>query len=257
MLLENSYQRIMSAKNLKDKTSQLPLQHGSKYELIQKLIIGGFFDTPKTTSELILEIRQTFGKKLQSNEIQTYMKKFMEASIIRAVHDKQSRGNFWILANMDKLRAERLIGKNKKVREIEYDLFSNGLLKKLGKDFNVELGDLQHNFDKSGTCTAFLLRKILEKLIYLAFAKHGLELKLEDKAQTGRLVGLESMIGIAVSEKISGIPFLTSKTAKEIRGIKFLGDAAAHNPLINVGMETIIPQMPFIIAAFEELAKKM
>lgn len=247
----------MSAKNLKDKASQLPLQHGSKHELIQKLIVSGFFDTSKMTSELILEIRQTFGKRLRSNEIQTYMKKFMEVGIIRAVHDKQSRGNFWILASMDKSRAEQLIGKSKKVQEIEHDLFSDGLLKKLGKDFDVEFTDLQNNFDRSGTCTAFLLRKILEKLIYLAFAKHGLGSKLEDKVQTGRLVGLESMISTAVSEKVSGVPFLTSKTAKEIRGIKFLGDAAAHNPLTNVEMKTILPQMPFIITAFEEVAKKM
>lgn len=247
----------MAAKNLKDKASQLPLQRGSKHELIQKLIVSGFFDTPKMTSELILEIRQTFGKRLRSNEIQTYMKKFMEAGVIRAVHDKQSKGNFWILASMDKSKAVQLIGKSKKVQEIEHDLFSDGLLKKLGKDFDVEFTDLQHNFDRSGTCTAFLLRKILEKLIYLAFAKHGVGSKLEDKIQTGRLVGLESMISTAVSEKISGVPFLTSKTAKEIRGIKFLGDAAAHNPLTNVEMKTILPQMPFIITAFEEVAKKM
>ncbi len=247
----------MSAKNLKDKASHLLLQRGSKHELIQKLIVSGFFDAPKTTSELTLEIRQTFGKKLQSNEVQTYMKKFMEAGIIRAVQNKQSRGNFWIIASVDKSKAAQLIGKSKKVQEIEHDLFSDGLLKKLGKDFDVEFADLQHNFDRSGTCTAFLLRKILEKLIYLAFAKQGVEAKLEDKAQTGRLVGLESMISIAVSEKINGVPFLTSKTAKEIRGIKFLGDAAAHNPLTNVEMRTVIPQMPFIITAFEEVAKKM
>src|SRR3989338_8194019 len=107
----------MSAKNLKDKASHLPLQRGSKHELIQKLIVSGFFDIPKMTSELILEIRQTFGKKLKSNEIQTYMKKFMEAGIIRAVHDKQSRGNFWILASMDKLKGIRLIGKSKKIQK--------------------------------------------------------------------------------------------------------------------------------------------
>jgi len=68
---------------------------------------------------------------------------------------------------------------------------------------------------------------------------------------------LGTMINIASSEKIRGISFLTPKTAKEIKGIKFLGDAAAHNPLINVDMKTIIPQMPYIITAYEELAKKL
>src|SRR3989344_94144 len=149
----------MSAKNLKDKANQLPLQRGSKHELIQKLIVSGFFDTPKMTSELILEIRQTFGKKLKSNEIQTYMKKFMGAGIIRAAHDKQSRGNFWILASMDKSKAMRLIGKSKKIQEIEHDLFSDGLLKKLGKDFDVEFADFQQNFAKSGHVRRFFCER--------------------------------------------------------------------------------------------------
>ena len=65
------------------------------------------------------------------------------------------------------------------------------------------------------------------------------------------------MINVAVTEKVGGVPFLTPKTAKEIQGIKFLGDAAVHNPLANVDMKTILPQMPYIITAFEELAKKM
>lgn len=247
----------MSAKVLKENAKNLSLQPGGKHELIRKLIVQGFFDLPKTTRELITEIRQTFGRKLKSNEIQTYMKKFMEAGIIRAAHDKDFTGNFWILASMNKEKVSRFIGKTKKLQRVESELFSETLLRKLGNPFNIEFKDLQHNFDKSGTCTAFLLRKILEKLIYLSLAKQGLESKLEDKTKPGRLVGLETMINTATSEKLNGVPFLTSRTAKEIRGIKFLGDAAAHNPLANVDMKTILPQMPFIITAFEELAQKM
>ena len=40
------------------------------------------------------------------------------------------------------------------------------------------------------------------------------------------------------------------KPAREIRGIKFLGDASAHNPLIDIDMKTIVPQMPYIITAY-------
>ena len=47
------------------------------------------------------------------------------------------------------------------------------------------------------------------------------------------------------------------KTAKLIEGIKFLGDSAAHNPLTNVEMDTIIPQMPYIITAYEEISTKL
>jgi hypothetical protein len=47
------------------------------------------------------------------------------------------------------------------------------------------------------------------------------------------------------------------KTKREIEGIKFLGDTSAHNSLTNVEMRTIVPQMPFIITAYDELTKKL
>jgi len=248
----------MSGKKLKEKAKKLLLPKGSKYEFIQTLIVReNFFDLPKTTNQLIKEILSIFGRRLKSNEIQTYMKKFMAENIIRAIKVRGSKGNFWVLTNITEDKALRLIAKNERIQGIEEDLFSERLMKKLKKDFSIEFKDLRDNFGKSGTCTAFLLRKILEKLIYLTFAKNGIETKLEDKTKVGGLVGLETMINIASSEKVRGIPFLTPKTAKEIKGMKFLGDAAAHNPLINIDTKTIVPQMPYIITAFEELSKKM
>lgn len=142
-------------------------------------------------------------------------------------------------------------------REVEtaaLELFDEKLLKKLGKPFLHEIQDLYLIFGKSGNCTAFLLRKVLEKLIYICFARNGLEKKLEDKNGSGRLIGLDGMINVAASEKIKGMPFLMSKTAQEVRGIKFLGDTSAHNPLTDVDMKTIIPQMPFIVTAYKELS---
>ncbi|OGM98133.1 MAG: hypothetical protein A2735_00290 [Candidatus Yanofskybacteria bacterium RIFCSPHIGHO2_01_FULL_41_21] len=143
------------------------------------------------------------------------------------------------------------------IKAIAPGLFSDELLKSLQKDFKIELEDLKYNYGKSGNCTAFLLRKILEKLIYITFAKHNLISKLEDKSQTGRFVGLEAMIRLASSEKIEGVPFLISKTANEIQSIKFLGDTSAHNHLVEVDMKTIVPQMPYIITAYKELVKKL
>lgn len=140
------------------------------------------------------------------------------------------------------------------IRSAEAELFDDALIKRLGTAFEREIEDLHLNFGKSGNCSAFLLRKILEKLIYVAFARKGMETKLEDKTKSGRLIGLETMIDTAAREKVNGVPFLTHKTAQEIRGIKFLGDASAHNPLADVDMKTIIPQMPFIVTAYKELA---
>lgn len=143
------------------------------------------------------------------------------------------------------------------VESVEHNLFSDDLLKKLQKNFKIEIKDLKYNFGKSGNCTAFLLRKILEKLIFITFTKNGLSKRLEDSSCTGRMVGLKTMINIASAEKVKSIPFLTPKTAQEIKGIKFLGDISAHNPLTNVDMKTIIPQMPYIITAYKELVEKL
>ena len=149
-------------------------------------------------------------------------------------------------------------------RRLEYiinelcEVFSHADIQELMKEyFKTELNDLRLNFGTSGICTAFLLRKILEKLTYIVFARNGIESKIEDKNSPGSLVGLEKMLSIAEKEKIQGIPILTPKTAKKIQGIKFLGDASAHNPLVNVDMETIVPQMPYIITAYKELAERL
>ncbi len=150
---------------------------------------------------------------------------------------------------------QRMPAISKVVDKIENQLFSDVLIKKLNKDFREEISDLRWNFGKSGTCTAFLLRKVLEKLIFLTFAKNSLDNKLKDTQ--GNFIGLEAMINLASSEKIAGIPFLMPQTAKKIKAIKFLGDASAHNPLTNVDMETINPQMPYIITAYKELSKKL
>lgn len=153
--------------------------------------------------------------------------------------------------------AQKISAVSKEIEKFESDLFSGDLIKNLGKDFACEIDDLKLNFGKSGNCTAFLLRKILEKLIYITFAKNNLVLKLENGTKTGRLVGLEAMINIASIEKANGTPFLMPKTAEEIKGVKFLGDTSAHNPLVEVDMKTILPQMPFIITAYKELVKKL
>lgn len=250
----------MSGRVLKEKARNLPVQPGSKYEFIRDLVLDDFFDSPKTTAELIEAVRHTWGKKLKPNEVQTYIKKFMSERIIHAVKLQGHQGNFWVLASVPKVKALQIINKNKKTLAVEEELFSDKLVKKLKKHFGTEVKDLHHNFGRSGNCTAFLLRKVLEKLIYITFSKHGIQTKLEDKTKPGGLgglVGLETMINLASSEKIRGIPFLMPKTAKEIKGIKFLGDVSAHNPLTDVDMNTIIPQMPYIITAYEELSNKL
>jgi len=64
------------------------------------------------------------------------------------------------------------------------------------------------------------LRKILEKVIYLTFARNGILAKLEDKEEAIKTIGLKAMINTALEKKLMGCLFLISKTAEKIEGIK-------------------------------------
>jgi len=247
----------MSGRSSKEKAESLAIDPRSRYGRLLRLILEGNFDHPVSSEDVVSRISEKFGERWKTIHVQTYMQKFMQADVIQAVKLKGHKGNYWVLSDISREHALRDIGKRKKVREIEGELFSENLIKRLGKDFGRELDELHDNFGRNGNCTAFLLRKILEKLIIIVFAKNGKEKLLEDKNRPGGWVGLQNMIEISAREKLHGIPFLTGKTAKEIKGIKFLGDTSAHNPLADVDMNTIIPQMPYIITAYEELAKRL
>lgn len=211
------------------------------YNCLEILWQSGFFKIEKDLSDISKGISEKWGHNFSSIEICKALKK---ASFLKCTGKKRS---FRYIQKISPV--------SKKIQNTEEELFSKDFLEKLGKSFEIEIGDLHLNFNNSGNCTAFLLRKILEKLLYITFAKANLSKKLEDTS--GKLLGLEAIINIACAEKVAGVPFLIPKTGEKVRGIKFLGDVSAHNPLTNVDMETIIPQMPYIIIAYKELAEKL
>jgi predicted transcriptional regulator len=104
--------------NLKEVASKLSLQKGSTHEHLRKLIVDDFFGTVKTTNEIIEEIRQTAGKRIESSVVQTYMKKFMDKGIIRALKAEKSRGNFWILANHENVKEAQAMLKSQTHRNV-------------------------------------------------------------------------------------------------------------------------------------------
>lgn len=203
----------------------------------------GFFNDTRKLKEVSNRIAERWGNNFYASDVSKSLQK--ASFLIRSGR----RGLFRY--------KQRISPKIKKIKRVEEELFSSDLVSKLGTPFATEIQDLRLNFGRSGSCTAFLLRKILEKAIFLAFAKKGISAKLEDGSGTGRLIGLEAMVDTAAREKVSGIPFLLPKTANSTKGMKFLGDTSAHNPLINVDMETILPQMPFIVTAYKELAERL
>lgn len=244
----------MSGSKEKAQAKAMAVAPGSRYATIRKLILEGFFDSPVSSEQAARRVGERSGNRLKINHVQTYLKKFLTADILHAIKPSGSNQNFWVLTSVSREDALALIGKTKKVRELQQELFSPDLTKKLRRDFGREMDELRDNFGKHGNCTAFLLRKILEKLLIIVFAKNKKEHLLEDKGRPGGYQGLKDMIETAAREKHGGIPFLTNKTANETKGMKFLGDTAAHNPKVSVAMTTIVPQMPYIITAYEELA---
>lgn len=147
-----------------------------------------------------------------------------------------------------------MIGKSNRVIEVEHSLFASDLESKLQKNFSKELNELRGTFGRYGNASAFLLRKILEKLLIICFRKVGKGILIEDASKPGRLIGLESMIELAMKERVNSAPMLSGKTGSQIKGTKFLGDTAAHNPMVDVDVEDILPQMPYVVMAYKELA---
>ena len=247
----------MSGKALRERAKALSFSPKSGYATLQNLIVHGFFDKPVSSEEVVRRIKEKSGESWETSRVQTYMRKFMLADVIHAVKPHGQRQNYWVLASVSREQVLNQLGKGRRIQEIEEELFSANLTKKLGKNFGQELKELRDNFGRNGNCTAFLLRKLLEKLILIVFGKNGRQHLMEDVERPGGWKGLKEMIDVATREKVHGIPFLTPKTANEVKGIKFLGDVAAHNPLVGVDNKTILPQMPYIITAYEELAERL
>lgn len=227
---------------------------GSFSYRVCKLLKEREFSGVLSSQELTHRLNEGAGKKIKVNNLTASMEALLNNDIVRVkiIGKGKNKRKFWFPGWMDKRKIEfKLTGKTSNPEEI----FSENLVKILGKDFEVDMKDISLVYGKSGTCTAFLLRKILEKLIFLTFSKNTISNKL--KNNDGGFVGLKTMLDLCTKNKINGKPYLMPKTAKETRGIKFLGDTSAHNPLINVDMKTIVPQMPFIITAYEELSTKL
>jgi hypothetical protein len=129
--------------------------------------------------------------------------------------------------------------------------FSDELEKLLLENCKSEVDDLKLVYGKSGDCTAFLLRKILEKTLYIVLIKNKFEKNIE--RQNGSIKSLTDLLKIVRNEKINNKHIMMPKTVQKIQGIKYLGDSAAHNYLINIDMEDIKSQMPFITTALREI----
>lgn len=125
----------------------------------------------------------------------------------------------------------------------------------------AEFIELTSNYEaKNPLATAFLLRNILEELLYLAFEKKTdfwQKIQVASKGRT-RLVRLEEMIDAARKTDVNHSKILLEQTAHNVLGAKFLGDTAPHNPVASVHMQTIdLAAIPLVHTAYDELVAKI
>lgn len=235
----------MSFQKYKKILQEMVLKKNSKTYVLRNLILTKEIIDKPTTSEYIQnKLYEVTGEKIPITSIIPFMQPFQKSGVVR----RQIIGKriFWY-GSWYKGRISVST-----TRQLPFD---QALLKVFGKNFQIDFEDFSFVYSKSGTCTAFLLRKILEKAIFLALIKNGVdENKLTDSS-TGRYIGLEGLLNLASIVKVKSVPILLPKTLKKIQGIKFLGDVAAHNYLVNVDPEEITPQLPFITIALKELAR--
>lgn len=146
----------------------------------------------------------------------------------------------------------------KKPTQVDPDesLIPRTIQARLGDNFQDELRELaiaQNN--QCPICVAFLLRKILEKVLFKAISNCGYGNELHDP--NGNVVNLSVMLRLATDKSFQGHPVLSQRTANEMGRTKFLGDTAAHNPFSTVDMKTINSQLLYIVTALDELSQKM
>lgn len=244
---------IKIPEKIKTRLAALSFEEKSVNDMIRNLIIDGEICDSPTPSNMVSEkISERFGTTVPVVAINTYMKTFQKEGILIGIKIKQGKAKkrLW-LGSWLKTRATHLSIQSTTIP------ISVNTMASLGSKFVREINDLRMLYGKSGDCTAFLLRKILEKAIFLAFAKNGMLNKLEDPAKKPKYYGLDKMIEIAAAEKgKDGKPYLTPSVAAKLAGVKFLGDSAAHDFLANVEMDEIPHQMPYISVALSELSKK-
>lgn len=223
----------------------MEFKEDSIYNAVRKLILDGeILNLPIYSDELAKRLSDTILKTVKTIWISTYMKPFVRAGIVKTTTVGQKR--IWYGAWVET---------GKEVLSYEFP-FPKELEKKLGREFEIDLKDLRLVWNRSGTCMAFLLRRIIEKGIYFAFARQGMVEKLKDPSNNSKQIGLKKMIDIAAIEKTQrGTPFLTSKTASHIKKSKFLGDVAAHNFLADVYPKQVQLGINFVITALEELSR--
>ena len=159
---------------------QFLAKKGSFSYRICKLLNDDEFSDVLSSQVLTHLLNEGAGKKIKVSDLSASMQSLLKEDIIKVkiLGRGKNKRKFWFPSWMDKKQIECKLNGGIVLTE---EILSKNLIVALGKDFETEIFDLNLNYGKSGTCTAFLLRKILEKLIFLTFVKNGSSEKIKEK----------------------------------------------------------------------------
>jgi hypothetical protein len=79
-----------------NKAKQLQAKPDSMAAYIRELIVRGYFDSPLPSRTVVKDIKDLFGRKFPVSYVQTYMKQFLQAGLLRAKDDARGPGNVWV-----------------------------------------------------------------------------------------------------------------------------------------------------------------
>ncbi len=128
----------------------------------------------------------------------------------------------------------------------------------LGDAFKKEMGELEIVSSSCPNCTAFLMRKILEKLLYITISKSNNKNKIKRVIESkGKLPNLTELLKLAKSSEIDDKHILVPKNIDKLEGSKFLGDTAAHDYLTNVSFEDINNEISFWRISIKQLGESL
>lgn len=124
----------------------------------------------------------------------------------------------------------------------------------LGSAFEKEMDELEIVSSSCSNSTAFLMRKILEKLLFIIISKSNKKLEIDSIKNTeDRLPNLTELLNISKTAEINNQHILSPTNIRKLGGSKFLGDISAHDYLTSVSFEDIQNEISIWRISIKEL----
>jgi len=143
-------------------------------------------------------------------------------------------------------------------RGIRKDSNFEEIKKCLGEAFKREMDELVLVSNNCPNSTVFLMRKILEKLLYITISKSNKKERIiKLKREQNRLPTLSELINLAKSAEINDKHLIAPKNIDKIEGSKFLGDTSAHDYLTSVSFEDIKNEISFWRISIKQLCSHL